>query len=86
MKKLLLILLCLFSFNTPIYAAFPITESSTEQISDCNKVSIVNPSLLADWWGSINVWVKILMIVVFMFIAYFTLILLCLIAFAIESI
>ena len=86
MKKLLLILLCLFSFNIPIFAAFPITESSTEQISDCNTVSIVNPSLLADWWGSINVWVKILMIVVFMFIAYFTLILLCLIAFAIESI
>ena len=72
MKKLLLILLCLFSFNTPIYAAFPITESSTEQISDCNTVSIVNPSLLADWWGSINVWVKILMIVVFMFIAFYT--------------
>jgi hypothetical protein len=86
MKKLLLILLCLFSFNIPIFAAFPITESSTEQISDCNTVSIVNPSLLADWWGSINVWVKILMIVVFMFIAYFTLILLFLIAFVIESI
>ena len=86
MKKLLLILLCLFSFNTPIYAAFPITESSTEQISDCNTVSIVNPSLLADWWGSINVWVKILMIVVFMFIAFFTLILLFFIAFVIESI
>jgi len=67
MKKLLIILLCLFSFNIPIYAAFPITESSTEQISDCNTVSIVNPSLLADCWGSINVWVKILMIVVFIF-------------------
>ena len=72
MKKLLLILLCLFSFNTPIYAAFPITESSTEQISDCNTVSIVNPSLLADWWGSINVWVKILMIVVFIIIIFYT--------------
>jgi hypothetical protein len=80
MKKLLLILLCLFSFNTPIYAAFPITESSTEQISDCNTVSIVNPSLLADWWGSINVWVKILMIVVFMFIAFYTFMFLSLLA------
>ena len=30
MKKLLLILICLFSLNTLTYASFPITESNTE--------------------------------------------------------
>ena len=34
MKKLLLILLCLFSFNTLTYASFPITENSTSDISN----------------------------------------------------
>jgi len=32
MKKLLLILLCLFSFNTLTYASFPITENYTENL------------------------------------------------------
>jgi hypothetical protein len=34
MKKLLLILLCLFSLNTLTYASFPITENSTSDISN----------------------------------------------------
>ena len=34
MKKLLLILLCLFSLNTLSYASFPIIENSTSDISN----------------------------------------------------
>jgi len=34
MKKLLLILLCLFSLNTLTYASFPITENSNSDISN----------------------------------------------------
>ena len=34
MKKLLIILLCLFSLNTLTYASFPITENSTSDISN----------------------------------------------------
>ena len=34
MKKLLLILLCLFSLNTLTYASFPIAENSTSDISN----------------------------------------------------
>ena len=32
MKKLLIVLLCLFSFNTLTYASFPITENYTETL------------------------------------------------------
>ena len=32
MKKLLIVLLCLFSFNTLTYASFPITENHTETL------------------------------------------------------
>ena len=40
MKKLLLILLCLFSFNTLTYASFPITENSTSDISNTINVQM----------------------------------------------
>jgi len=33
MKKLLIILVCLFSFNSLTYASFPITESSSSDVS-----------------------------------------------------
>jgi len=40
MKKLLLILLCLFSLNTLTYASFPITENSTSDISNTINVQM----------------------------------------------
>ena len=50
MKKLLLILLCLFSLNTLTYASFPITESSTSDISNTISFQMAEeedePSLL----------------------------------------
>jgi len=52
MKKLLLILLCLFSLNTLTYASFPITENSASDISNTINFQMaeeeeeVDPSLL----------------------------------------
>jgi formate/nitrite transporter FocA (FNT family) len=40
MKKLLIILLCLFSLNTLTYASFPITENSTSDISNTINVQM----------------------------------------------
>ena len=53
MKKLLLILLCLFSLNTLTYASFPITENSTSDISNTINVQMDEeedePSLLVQY-------------------------------------
>ena len=40
MKKLLIILLCLFSLNTLTYASFPITENSTSDMSNTINVQM----------------------------------------------
>ena len=51
-KKLLIILLCLFSLNTLTYASFPITENSASDISNTINFQMaeeeeeVDPSLL----------------------------------------
>ena len=55
MKKLLIILLCLFSLNTLTYASFPITENSTSDISNTINVQMDEeeeedePSLLVQY-------------------------------------
>ena len=53
MKKLLIILLCLFSLNTLTYASFPITENSTSDISNTINVQMDEEedesSLLVDY-------------------------------------
>ena len=54
MKKLLLILLCLFSLNTLTYASFPITESSTEQLSESNTEASVSANSSASWMGELH--------------------------------
>jgi hypothetical protein len=50
MRKILIILLCLFSLNTLTYASFPITESSTSDISNTISFQMAEeedePSLL----------------------------------------
>ena len=51
MKKLLIILVCLFSFNSLTYASFPITENSASDISNTINFQMdeeeeVDPSLL----------------------------------------
>ena len=58
MKKLLLILIALFSLNTLTYASFPITESPTEQLSECNTVTSVSPNSSGSWWGELSGWQK----------------------------
>ena len=52
MKKLLIILLCLFSLNTLTYASFPITENSTSDISNTINFQMDEedaPSLLVQY-------------------------------------
>ena len=57
MKKLLLILLCLFSLNTLTYASFPITENSTSDISNTINFQMDEeedePSVLGQFLGAI---------------------------------
>ena len=47
MKKLLLILICLFSMNTLTYASFPVTEDLTEQSNSIETEKDTNSE--PDW-------------------------------------
>ena len=51
MKKLLLILLCLFSLNTLTYASFPITENSTSDISNTINFQMDEEEVMAQEEG-----------------------------------
>ena len=66
MKKLLLILITLFSLNTLTYASFPITESLTEQLSECNTEASVSPNSSASWWGELH-WIGKALIIILAF-------------------
>ena len=53
MKKLLLILICLFSTNTLTYASFPVTEDSYSDISSTISFQMANEEDGEDeikWW------------------------------------
>ena len=47
MKKLILVLITLFSLSVVTYASFPVTESSAEPLSVLNEIPPVSP----DWTG-----------------------------------
>jgi hypothetical protein len=64
MKKILLILLCLFSLNTLTYASFPITESPTEQLSESNTEASVSANSLASSMGGLH-WAWWVVIIIF---------------------
>ena len=75
MKKLLLILIALFSLNTLTYASFPITESPTEQLSECNTVASVSPNSSASWWGELHwIWKVLIIILVILVLRLFVII------------
>ena len=50
MKKLLLILLCLFSLNIITYASFPITENSSSDISNAISFQMAEEEDGVKWW------------------------------------
>ena len=49
MKKIILVVLAVFSLNIVAYASFPVTESSTEQLSALNEIPPVSSD--GPGWG-----------------------------------
>jgi hypothetical protein len=68
MKKLLLILICLFSMNTLAYASFPVTEDSYSDISSTISFQMANEE---DGEDEIKWWLLIPFLVALGFGAYF---------------
>ena len=68
MKKLLLILICLFSMNTLTYASFPVTEDSYSDISSTISFQMANEE---DGEDEIKWWLLIPLLVALGFGAYF---------------
>ena len=68
MKKLLLILICLFSINTLTYASFPVTEDSYSDISSTISFQMANEE---DGEDEIKWWLLIPFLVALGFGAYF---------------
>jgi len=48
MKRIILVLITIFSLNVVAYASFPVAESPTEQLSVLNTIS---PVVSDDGWG-----------------------------------
>ena len=68
MKKLLLLLLCLFSLNIITYASFPITENSPSDISNAISFQMADEEEGED---GIKWWLLIPLLVALVFGAYF---------------
>ena len=68
MKKLLLLLLCLFSLNIITYASFPITENSPSDISNTISFQMADEE---DGEDGIKWWLLIPLVVALGFGAYF---------------
>ena len=68
MKKLLLLLLCLFSLNIITYASFPITENSPSDISNAISFQMADEEEGED---GIKWWLLVPLLVALVFGAYF---------------
>tara|TARA_B100000767_G_C19690445_1_gene503771 strand:+ start:948 stop:1232 length:285 start_codon:yes stop_codon:yes gene_type:complete len=55
MKKLIIILFCLFSLDTLTYSSFPIAESPTEKLLESKtEVSVSDHFLEFSWWSELH--------------------------------
>ena len=54
MKKLILILFCIFSLDTLTYCSFPIAESPTEQLSESNTEASVSDFFEFPTWSKLH--------------------------------